>query len=79
MAQETWQDRLPDSREPRNGTTRERRSRRLIDRITREVLVREAVIDSPATFNQILFIVKFRRDTDTIKVVQVRYHDDGED
>jgi hypothetical protein len=42
-------------------------------------LVREAVIDSPATFNQILFIVKFRRDTDTIKVVQVRYHDDGED
>jgi len=62
-----------------NGDARERLTRRLAERMTREILARETVLDSGAIFNQILFVVTFRRENGTIKGVKVRYHDDGED
>lgn len=76
---EDWRDRLPDSRNPVSGTTRERRSRRMIERITQAILAREETIDGNGVFSQILLIVKFRRDTDRIERVQIRYHDDDGD
>jgi hypothetical protein len=58
---------------------RERRGRRLIDRLSKEIMAREEVLDSPAIFDQILIVVRYRRQNGTIKGVQFRFYDDGED
>ena len=60
------------------GDAREKLAARLADRLSREILGRQTILDCGAVFSQILIVVVFNRHNGTIKDVKFSYKDDGD-